>query len=73
MSRRFQFSLGWGLLGAILGAVVGLAICWFFGADKSYWPAAVAALALFLGTVGVLFGDKVVAVLFDLLGFVSWW
>ncbi|HEV3344845.1 MAG TPA: hypothetical protein VG125_30995 [Pirellulales bacterium] len=67
MSRRFQFSLGWGLFGTGFGAALGAAICWGVGADQTYWLRAGLGLAFLFGVLGSFFGDEIVTLIFEVL------
>lgn len=71
MSRRFQFSLRWGVVGALFGAVIGLAICRWIGADQHYSVGASLTSALVFGALGCFFGDQTVSLIFEVLSYLS--
>jgi hypothetical protein len=66
MSRRFRFSLGWGIFGAVFGAAVGLGFCWFANVDGT---TATLSFAILFGVLGSFFGDETIRLIFEFLSY----
>jgi hypothetical protein len=69
MTRRLQFSLGWGVFGAGFGGALGAAVCWFNGAELPFLAGTCLILAFLFGALGSFFGNGMTSFIFEVLSY----